>query len=375
MQKLSSPRGPATLLWFLFVHVASLKYLGHQKGDLPIEIASLRHVLPWEPQSCLSSKVVECSNSESVFWSFESSLRRGMRYSMSQGEGTSRLCILNKLLFYSNATSSIKIVVLGGSFTAGTFLRCSDSATAASSGSVCSWPGRMKAHLEASTERLVQVSNLAKGGTTTFWAVNNFHRIPADADLVIIDYDINDGALLNDLPRLDGPSSSRKRKVSERELRERLVASSEVLLRLILGLSKRPAVLWVDSFAYDGRGAAGLSPDLANATCAHLNGRGYSLAEARRRVMDAYGVPSIALRDAVFPDIHCPPPASLKSHLWRCSDTCHHPTVESHKFLARLAAEVIVLPRNESERCSTATERSPPTSPLSPGAAEIEVGS
>ena len=54
-----------------------------------------------------------------------------------------------------------------------------------------------------------------------FWALSNFRRIPRDADIVMVDYDVNDGALLNDY-RTDANT------YGAREMRTSLLAATEV---------------------------------------------------------------------------------------------------------------------------------------------------
>jgi hypothetical protein len=260
----------------------------------------------------------------------------------------------------------LRIVVLGGSAPAGTFLSCDDGGTSATTGPTCAWPKRLEEVLNARAglgggKKAVVVLNLAKGGTTTFWAVNEFHRIPSDSNLVLVDFDVNDGAMLNDIPRGARPAGSSSSSSDEglglfppqlASLRNSFVAASEVLLRRLLALDSKPAVVWVDSFAFDGRrkpatrglahGPDALSPELGNASCADVLGRGYSLPDARAHLAAAYGLPRLSLRDAFWPQLGCPPPyLGLSRSLWECSDTCHHPTAFTHRSIARLAADLI----------------------------------
>ena len=54
-------------------------------------------------------------------------------------------------------------------------------------------------------------------------------------------------------------------------------------MRWLLALPRQPAIVWLDSFAYDGRAVpprSPMPPAALRASC-HIYGRGYSLPDAR----------------------------------------------------------------------------------------------
>lgn len=325
--------------------------------------------VPWEPAPCVHHPAPTCdSDLRSNAWTREAIAARalGPFQATTQGLGGSRLCRFRQAL--QTDGKPLHVVVLGGSLTAGTFLECSDSGTSAKVGVLCAWPRRLERELEkvANSARKVRITNLAKGGTTMFWALNELGRIPLDTNLVFVDYDVNDGALLNDVPR----TNKRHIQASEnlKALRERIVAASEVLLRKIFELPSQPAIVWVDSFSFDGRRPDG-PPSLLLATCEHVNGRGYSLADARASLLEQYGVPRLSIRDAVWPRVDCLP-SNQSTSVWTCSKTCHHPHQKTHLDIAQWAAKLILL--QGPLPCST-SKAELPQRPVVPQAAELEV--
>jgi len=326
---------------------------------LNVSASQTKPWLPWEPEPCSEYSPQRCSSGLE--------LELGASHVGTEGLGGFRLCRFRQTV--QSGDRPLHIVVLGGILTAGTFLECKNSGTSAKVGSLCAWPHLLARELtqRANSPQEIRVTNLAKGGTTTFWALNEFSRIPQDADLVIVDYDGNDGALLNDIPR----SNKRAFSASERlkALRERIVAASEVLLRKVFQIPSQAALIWVDSFSYDGRRPNEL-PSLSTATCEHVNGRGYSLPDARASLLEHYGVPRLSVRDEVWPHVDCPPNASA----WICSNTCHHPHQQTHLQIAQSAAHLILPPDEAPPPCSLANSTLP-QSPLTPDAAQIEVRS
>jgi hypothetical protein len=318
---------------------------------------------------------------QTELWDEDQVLSRALAHGLpSKQEAGARLCSLSEKVWNPAETNEevVHIVVVGGSLTAGTFLECDDGPTSAKSGFTCAWPQRLQTllneHAKASNGPRVVVSNLAKGGTTTPWALGEFHRIPTNADLVLVDYDVNDGALLNDIPQ--GSRSSDKEDHLG-SMRRQLVAASEVLLRQALSLSSRPAVVWLDSFAYDGREPSTplvpRPPDLANASCSAIRPRGYSLTDERRAVMDHYGVPRLSVRDAVWPLPQCPSAAASRPwNIWTCTDTCHHPTAPTHRLIAAWLKNLILFPGKTL--CDNVSQHRVgiPFTPVSEGASEIE---
>jgi hypothetical protein len=308
-----------------------------------------------------------CPSDLSGFWSVDNLWKRAQVSPPHCGVYSSRLCEFREKLIKNK---EIKIAVLGGSFAAGTFLRCDDMPQ-----THCAWPMRLKKELHkllvttttastaddaTTTTAKVEVENLARGGTTTFWAVNAFHRIPHDVDMVIVDYDVNDGALLNDFPNRTRNGVSGE--VGLQQLKSKITGASEVLLRWISELPSKPAVMWIESFAYDGRvnpamassssssssndaaAVVGVTtssttsnikkPHLSDASCNMIHQRGYAVGEERKSMLERYGVSYVSLKRAVWPTVSCSIPLKYETSYWECSDTCHHPTSPTHQLLA-----------------------------------------
>ena len=377
--------GHLTIVLFFIGCSSGFKYLGKQdpsaglrKDHLLEEVGHQSWAVPWMPSSpCDASRV--CSLAPEIM-NHTAIVKRALSHTTNSGVGT-RLCGLKRRLLASASPSSkegaIKIVVLGGSLTAGTFLHCLQGDKAVSVFE-CAWPKHLERELNkfaaARGTTHVDMQNLAKGGSTSFWAINEFHRIPRDADLYLIDYDVNDGALLNDIPRSAPTARRMSRMNSELEpMREKIVAASEVLLRWLFELPSHPAVAWIDTFAFDGKGDPDRVPHLTNATCSEIYGRGYNVVDARRRVMDYYGVPRLSIRDAVWPSINCP------TGLWECSNTCHHPRLSTHRLMAHLAFKLLhsgirdCLGKSDLEESGRKNIGALSPKPLTAGASEIEV--
>lgn len=176
------------------------------------------------------------------------------------------------------------------------------------------------------------------------------YHIQKHADMVIVDYDVNDGALLNDFPNRSKFGISAEHGLEL--LSQKIASGTEVLLRWLSDLPQHPAILWIESFAFDGRPTSpssilnGIShrPHLSNASCYRVINRGYSISDVRKLVLEHYGVPSISLRRAVWPSPVCALPLSQELKVYQCSDTCHHPTVDTHKLLAEWVATYISPP-------------------------------
>lgn len=301
-----------------------------------------------------------CPSEVSAFWSLENIGKRAQPTNPKCGLLSFRLCAFKRKLQERNINEHpLQIAVLGGSFAAGTFLKCNDVPNGVASGTLCGWPKRLENELNSrlKTKRnQIQVENIAHGGTTTFWAVNSFHRVPKDVDLVIVDYDVNDGALLNDFP------NRTKNKISPEEglelLSLKIASGTEVLLRWLSELPNQPALLWIDSFAYDGRirteetltdetnsnqQQLPYRPRLSDASCYRLNKRGYSISDGRKALLAYYGISSVSLRSAVWPSVNCPLPSMYELTAYQCTDTCHHPTFQTHQLLATWIADMLLV--------------------------------
>lgn len=196
---------------------SSLKHLrqhGHdqQASHEPKHERTLHHSLdakeglllaPWEPVPC-GVRGCPVEDDDPDTWTLAAMASRALRTGAGAGGvGGSRLCRLRARL-RARGQPPLRVYVLGGSLTAGTFLTCANST---GGGAACAWPQLLAAALRvrspgrvvapdktpsarSAPAQIVEVRSLAKGGTTTFWAVAEAHRLPPDADLVIVDYDV-----------------------------------------------------------------------------------------------------------------------------------------------------------------------------------------
>lgn len=148
-------------------------------------------------------------------------------------------------------------------------------------------------------------------------------------------------------------------------LSNKIASGSEVLIRWLSHLPKKPTLLFIESFAYDGRVSEGKNrppplistsesrPKLSHASCYHVNKRGYSVSDTRKTLLEVYGINSISLKRALWPSVNCPFPIQYESQYWQCSDTCHHPSVKTHILLSKWITQYIVaLVANDDACCA-----------------------
>jgi hypothetical protein len=221
---------------------------------------------------------------------------------------------------FLNCSSHIIITVLGGSLTAGRFVGGYDGA----------WPVRLQKLLQTYRDSLcgpvtphkashrVTVVNHAEPATTTGWALHHMdHLLSVLSDMVIVDYDVNDCALISG----DAASFSEVQGVTELLIRSIMnhekhsADTAVVFMNVAVNHRKRP--LRGECYMYN--------------TC-------YSMDNIRQPVLSAYSVPLVSSKSAVWANFSCPPPPDI----WPCSTFCSHPLEAAHDMLANITADFII---------------------------------
>jgi hypothetical protein len=152
------------------------------------------------------------------------------------------------------------------------------------------------------------------------WALNRLDTLlqvdggRTKIDLVIIDYDVNDCAYLQD----------------NQNSRHYLMASTELIVRRLLSHEVEPAVLFVN-VAINHKGSH-VEPQC------HMHNTCYSIRDIRLPILNTYGIPLISQKTAIWSNFSCPPSANL----WRCSKFCSHPSDNAQVLVANLASAFIL---------------------------------
>jgi hypothetical protein len=210
----------------------------------------------------------------------------------------------------------VTILVLGGSLTAGRTV----------GGFRTAWPALLQTKLQLYRNktcadhglfsRSVTVVNRAAPGSASAWAVHQLdHLLSVSADLVIVDYDVNDCLLVryndNFVRQIQG--------VTEILVRKTLAHLQPTAAMVFLNVPvnhKRDSPLKGDCSIYE--------------TC-------YAFDHIRRPVLTAYGVPIVSSK-ALWSHFNCAPP----QHLWPCNKFCSHPTHLAHILLSELVADFVI---------------------------------
>lgn len=221
--------------------------------------------------------------------------------------GTENMANLNKTFFkITDPKSIVNIFVLGGSMTAGRLV----------GGYSGAWPRLLNSFLNnklkpTGYENRFRVFNRAISATSSHWALNRLPfliRPDEEADLIIVDYDINDCALIFDSD----------------DSRGSYLSTIEVLIKRLLAYKSKPGVIFLNvAINHHGhflRGTCDMFP-----TC-------YSLNEIRFQLLDLYGIPVISQRQAIWEFFDCQP----YEHLWPCTKFCSHPYDTAHDLIADL---------------------------------------
>ena len=236
---------------------------------------------------------------------------------------TSRPINLIRLIkFYDKLmtnSSSVEIAVLGGSLTMGR-----------NAGNIPgSWPiqlgdmlnnfqqeGRSKSNTKSYINK-VNVKNNAVGGTDLVWALYALDSLVDDnTDLLIIDYDVNDCIHIQGNTRTV----------------DFVMSVTELAVRRLMQRKNPPAIIFLN-VAHQHRTVEKFTkPDCKTFySC-------YSIGEMRLPILDAYYVPTISQKLALWHDFACPPPFAL----WSCTNRCHHPPRLSHTLLAEMVQYFIL---------------------------------
>jgi hypothetical protein len=218
--------------------------------------------------------------------------------------------------FEGEDDQEIVIAVVGGSMTAGRGV----------GGLKQAWPAKLERIINEEfakhkMKKTITVLNLATAATSLIWALNRWETIlPSDSniDLIIVDYDINDCAFMND----------------DKFSRIRVQAATELTVRKTLhrvhtynnpdsSLIKGPAIIFSNvAINHNGRNI-------------HMECKNYfscySIGDIRNVVASPYLVPMISQKYALWNDLCDPPPK-----LWPCTSFCSHPQQNAHKLMAML---------------------------------------
>lgn len=221
---------------------------------------------------------------------------------------------LNLLRFFGNATNpekNLRVLVFGGSFTAGV----------QAGGKTAAWPQRLqdllnsdKCKLNSNCTKLAKfdIINHAEGGTTCQWAIRRLYSLlhPRDRfDMIIVDYDVNDCVNLENTD----------------ESRLKIQSCTEVLVRRVLMHRSHPALIFLNT-------ATTHYGEMFNRLDCENWGRCWSIGEVRLPILKAYGVPTISQKTSLWSNFTCNVPA----YIWPCSRFCSHPRDQAHKITAMI---------------------------------------
>ena len=220
--------------------------------------------------------------------------------------------VLKKL---STPNETVHVYVLGGSETSGLYVHGYKGAWPAEIEKMWNWYGDNPKAVKGLGAN-IRFTNLAVGGTSSRWAL---HRLPSlilaqeEVDLVIIEYDINDCAMVEESDHAH----------------ERFLEWYELLLRRLLLLPNNVAVLYFNAAVSHSTGDELLARCFEYKQC-------YQLDALKRPLTEAYGIPMISQRDAIWVDFSCPPSARD----WDCqSHSCAHPLWHGHQLMADIVHE------------------------------------
>ena len=240
-------------------------------------------------------------------------IRIGAQFMPDKSENAKRLnAFFSK---FNDCQSDLTITIIGGSLTAGRFVGGYDGA----------WPKIMETRLlkyrndtckhGLKSFNSIKIINNAEPATTSSWALHRLRSlIPSSSDLVVVDYDVNDCAMLQ-----DSPSS-----------RAEMQGITELMVRRILSYTPGGALLFLN-VAVNHRKRPLRGECYMLQTC-------YAMDTIRLPVLQAYQVPLISEKAAVWSNFSCPPPPTV----WPCSTFCSHPHEEAHRLLALLVSDFIL---------------------------------
>lgn len=248
--------------------------------------------------------------------------------SKSKNRNTLNLLRLQSLFWkIRRSDQNVTIVVLGGSLTAGRTV----------GGHEGSYVHRLEKSLndyrqnrngsDGAVIGQVKVFNLAEGGTNSLWALyrlnESLNAFNSLLDLVIVDYDVNDCSDFS---------------AENIDQREDLQAITEQLVRRLLSHPAKPAVMFMNIAINH----AHYRPMKGDCSMYHSC---YVMGEVRKPVLDAYSVPILSQKLALWHHFSCPPPA----HMWPCNRFCAHPSHAAHELLAEMVSDFLTGVVFESE--------------------------
>lgn len=259
----------------------------------------------------------------SEFWQSESNLTQLLQRSLSQWDPQTTLqsSALNAvrlrrvfgLLSQPNAT--VNVFVFGGSMTAGRFVR----------GHKGAWPQELEVLWNNQRQRgsRLSVTNHGHAGTSTAWLLPRLCQYfipPAHADLVVLDYDINDMAVWSDSPqhRLD------------------LQAHMEILIRRLLLLPSGPAVVYLNvaTSHHVNKVSSGIQP-----WCSEYH-TAWQLGAVKGPIVThpSLSVPVVSQKQALWRNWVCPP---TTQHMDCKSKGCAHPSWAAHLLFSQFMLQFL----------------------------------
>lgn len=255
-----------------------------------------------------------------------------------QGSGEPRAwesAQFSRLVDRLEAGQRIRVVVLGGSETAGT--GCDDGSTKLAG---CSWSARFVRWLNhAYPHAAIEYENHGAGGTTTAGILPSLRPIlegpgRPPLDLVLIDFLANDAFEAQDWLAAKGgayTNTEQAEMYAKGHTRLEIVqAATSILLSRLRERHPQAALLLFESLCTVEHAIAKVD----TAQC-------YDTQEAHVAAATAFRVPVVSYRDVVWPasERHSPP----KAQFWCCNHTSH-PRWEAHQLMADVLAYACAMP-------------------------------
>ena len=210
----------------------------------------------------------------------------------------------------STPNETVHVYVFGGSETSGIYVHGYKGAWPAETEKMWNWYGE-NPKASRGLGANARFTNLAVGGTSSQWALHRLSSFISSSDpvdLVILEYDINDCAIIGD----------------NDHAREKFMEWYELLLRRLLLLPNNVAVLYFNAAISHSSGKE------LQAHCWEYR-QAYQMDALKKPLTEAYGIPMISQRDAIWGDFACPPTGKD----WDCQKhSCAHPLWEGHQLMA-----------------------------------------
>lgn len=217
--------------------------------------------------------------------------------------------ILRDVISRATQGGDLNVYVVGGSMTKGV----SCASDHGKSDLDCSWQTRLGEWLRARFPRTnVQVVDMALGACNTVCHMHYMpFRIPHDikgVDIVLIDTGAEDGSLVSEATKdVEGAG----------ELKE----WTELLVRYFLGMKAKPAVIYLEGIYRRNETSS------------------FYVAEEHRKSTEAYGIPMVSYRHAIWPEAKLSAPE--KELLYTLWDDDLHPSGKVHQLFADVIAHYL----------------------------------